>query len=140
MSKYIVINGDKVTFQSTFGAATAGPIPPITIMGSGHAKILGEKVCIDGDEKRVTLSCTYKTDVYKTPGTCSLSIEDLASDQTADHTFNGEKVITVGNEFTAKLDVIVPAQTTSTTPVSDNNTTYKGNGKFENTQSFVTAE
>ncbi|EDP57959.1 hypothetical protein [Vibrio sp. AND4] len=141
MSKYIVINGDEVIFQSTFGAATATILsPPPTITGSGHATILGEKVCIDGDESNVKLSCTYKAGRFQTAGNCTLTIDGLASDQIADHTFNGKKVITVGSKFTAKLAVTMPAVNPNNPNDKDLKPSYSGNGTFKNTQSFVTAE
>lgn len=141
MSKHIVITGDKVIFQPNFGIAIAGPIPSITIEGSGHATILGENICIDGDESNVKLTgVKYSAGAYQILGTCTLTIESLASDQTANHTYNGKKVITVGSKFTAKLAVNMPAINPNNPNDKDLTTSYFGNGTFKNTQSFVTAE
>lgn len=134
MSDYIIIDSDQAIFQPAFGAATAVPQPG-QITASGEATLGGNKVCIEGDESSVEVpGVMYTTAVYSIPGTGTLLIDALASDQVASHTKSaGTPVILKGGDFTAKLKVDSPAQQPqpSAPPVPDSTTEYGGgSGSF----------
>lgn len=127
---YIIIDGDSATFLPNYGAAIVVPQPG-TISASGEASFNGKKVCIEGDESSVEVpGCMYMTPVYVIPGTGTLVIDALASDQIAAHTNSANTaVILKGKQFDAKFKVQSPAQQpTAGGPVPDSTTEY-GNGK-----------
>lgn len=111
MSDFIIIDGDQAIFMPTFGAAIAIPQPG-QITASGEATLNGAKVCIDGDESSVEVpGVTYMTPVYSIPGTGTLLIDSLASDQVAEHTKSADtQVMLKGSNFDAKFKVDSPAQ------------------------------
>lgn len=130
MSDYIIIDGDQAVFMPSFGAATVVPIPG-QIAASGAATLNGVKVCIEGDESSVEVAgVTYFTPQYSIPGTGTLLIDELASDQVAEHTrSDGTNVILKGSNFKAKFQVDSPAQQPppgSGSPIPDSTTTYSG--------------
>lgn len=135
MSDYILIDGDTALFMPTFGAAIV-VVQPGTITASGEAMLNGTKVCIEGDESSVEVpGCTYMTPVYCIPGTGTLKIDSLASDQVASHTQTaGTKVLLMGSTFQAKFEVQSPAQQPPPgpgSPIPDSMTTYSGgSGSF----------
>lgn len=133
---YVLIDGDTVNFQATFGAATV-TVPPGTITATGPATLGGKKICIVGDEKSVVLSgCPYTTASHSTPGTGTLEIASLAIDQQAQKTSTGgTKVMLVGSSFTAKFTVQSPAQQPAPPgpPVPDATLQYSGTGSFTTT-------
>lgn len=111
MSDFIIMDGDLAMFQPAFGAATAIPLPG-QITASGEATLNGIKVCIEGDEASVEVPAVmYFTPQYSIPGTGTIVIDALASDQVATHTRSADTpVILKGSNFTAKLKVQSPAQ------------------------------
>lgn len=132
MSDYVVIDGDTVKFEASFGAATVIVVPG-TITGSGSKqKVSGKAVCIEGDEASVEVpGCAYIAGSYTVPGVGTLTIDSLASDQKAQKlTVNGKKAILVGSKFDAKFSVMTPAQTTTSPPTPDATTEYSGSGSF----------
>ena len=69
MPDFILIEGDKANFLPNFGAAVVG-VQPGSLKGSGPATLNGKKVCVDGDEKNVSVpGCAYMTPQYSIPGT-----------------------------------------------------------------------
>ncbi len=109
MSDFIIIDGDQVTFQPSFGAATIIPVPG-NISGSGKATLDKKAVCIEGDEKKVEVKNVSYINASFVGGMGTLKIVGLASDQLADHTKSeGEKVILKGSTFDAKLEVTTKA-------------------------------
>ncbi len=130
MSDYIIIDGDQAIFLPAFGAAIAVPQPG-QITASGEASLNGNKVCIDGDESSVEVpGVMYFTPVYSIPGTGTLLIDQLASDQVATHTRSADTaVILKGGNFQAKLKVDSPAQQPPPgpgSPIPDSMTEYTG--------------
>src|SRR3569832_913301 len=108
---YILVNGDTVNFLPTFGAATVVPQPGMR-SASGPATLLGKKLCVDGDEGQVSVpGCIYMTPQFCIPGTGTLKLDSLASDQKAEHTKTGDKVVLrKGSQCSAKVEVQSPAQ------------------------------
>lgn len=143
MSDHILIDGDMVQFLPSFGAATV-VVRPGTIRGSGPSTFKGKKVCVEGDEDSVQVQgCMYISGAFSIPGTGTLKIDRLASNQQAGHTRSGgKKMLLKGATFQAKFEVQSPAQqpTPSGSTVPDpmnqymggqgqfitTNTTYKG--------------
>lgn len=133
MSDFILIDGDQAQFMPSFGAAVV-MVQPGQLQGSGPATLNGKPVCIDGDEKNVSVpGCTYMTPQYSIPGTGTLKIESLASDQKAEKTLSGDKpVLLKGSTFTATFEVQSPAQqpTPGGPPIPDATPQYSGSGMF----------
>ncbi len=134
MPDFILIDSDKVNFLPAFGAAIV-VVQPGTLKGSGPATLNGKKLCVDGDEKKVSVpSCTYMTPQYSIPGTGTLKIAALAGNQKATKTKTGGKAVLLkGNNFTAKFEVQSPAKQPPPgpgSPIPDATPQYSGNGMF----------
>jgi hypothetical protein len=143
MSDFILVDGDVVMFMPSFAAATV-IVRPGTLAGSGPATIGGKKVCVDGDESRVSVrGCMYMTPQYSIPGTGTLEISALAGNQKARHTSTGGKpVLLKGGNFTAKFEVQSPATQPPPAPgppIPDATMQYSGSGMFVTTNMKVTA-
>ena len=132
MSDYILITGDKAMFNPNFGQAIV-TVRPGDLIGTGKDKINQKLVCIDGDEKKVTVpGCSYITPQYSIPGVGMLFIQSLAGNQKAQKTKSGGKsVLLKGGQFQAKFTVMVPAQQPSApSPIPDTTPQYSGTGTF----------
>lgn len=137
MSKFAVVDGDTVTFDSSFGLATLIPPLTTTISGTGKKLVSGAKVCVVGDVKSVTLSgVQYTASPYTMPGTGTLTIQSLAGDQEAQKlSVNKTAVILVGSKFNAtfSVDSANPAKTPPPYPPpvqKDATSSYSGTGTF----------
>jgi hypothetical protein len=139
MSDYILITGDKAIFLPSFGAATV-VVRPGTLQGSGPETVKKKKVCVLGDESKVSVQgCMYTTLSYPIPGTGTLEIASLAGDQIAKHARTANRaVLLVGRSFTARFMVQNPAKKpTPAGPVPDATPQYSGKGKFTTTNNKV---
>ncbi|MGZ4968099.1 MAG: hypothetical protein ACXV8O_01700 [Methylobacter sp.] len=141
MPDSILIEGDQAVFMPNFGAAVV-VVQPSDLKGSGPATITGKKICVDGDEKKVSVpGCTYMTPQYSIPGVGTLEIAALAGDQKATKTQTGGKpVLLKGGNFTAKFSVQTPAQQPPPgpgSPIPDSTAQYSGNGMFVTTNVLV---
>ncbi|WP_299409886.1 hypothetical protein [Acaryochloris sp. IP29b_bin.148] len=137
MSDFIMIDGDIVNFNPAFGLATV-VVQPGKLAGSGKGSVGGKALCIEGDEKDVSVpGCIYTAGAYSIPGTGTLKIDALGGDQKASKTHSADKpVLLKGNQFTAKFEVQLPAQQPPPgpgSPVPDSNTFYPGSGTFQTT-------
>jgi len=131
---FILIEGDKASFLPNFGAAIV-VVQPGDLKGSGPATLAGKKVCVDGDEKKVSVpGCTYLTPQYSIPGTGTLKIASLAGDQKAAKTRTGGKAVLLkGSTFTAEFEVQNPAKQPPPgpgSPIPDAAPKYTGSGMF----------
>jgi hypothetical protein len=128
VSSFVVVNGDTVKFESTFGAATLVPPLTTTITGTGSELTSGAIVCVEGDEASVKRpGVSYSAPPF-TGGTGTLTIKQLASDQLAEKlTVGAKKAILVGSKFDATFTVTSPASSSSG---SDTTLTYSGKGSF----------
>ena len=143
MNKLLLIEGDLAIFLPTFGAATV-VVQPGTMKASGPATIGGKKICVDGDESKVEVpGCVYITAQHSIPGTGTLKIAALASDQKAKKTKTGGKAVLLkGSQFTAKFEVQSPAQQPPPgpgSPVPDATPQYSGQGMFMPSQMKFTS-
>ncbi len=134
MSDFILIDGDLAMFQPNFGAAIV-VVQPGHIKASGPARVTGKPACVAGDESSVSVQgCSYIAGQYSIPGTGTLEIASLASDQQAQTTSTGgKKLLLKGSSFTAKFSVVAPAMQPPPgpgSPIPDPVTTYSGSGKF----------
>ena len=134
MSDFILIDGDLANFNPIFGLAQV-VVRPGNLKASGKATVKGKKVCIDGDEKSVSVpSCMYTTPTHSIPGTGTLKIAALGADQKAKKTNSaGKPVLLKGSIFTAKFEVQSPAQLPPPTSTPDATPQYSGMGTFINT-------
>ena len=137
MTDFILIDDDLVNFMPNFGA-TIVVVQPGRLKGSGPATINGKKICVDGDEKNVSVpGCSYMTPQYSIPGTGTLKIAMLAGNQKATKTRTGGKMVLLkGGTFTAKFEVQSPAQQPPPgpgSPIPDATPQYSGSGTFSTT-------
>lgn len=144
MADFILIDGDTVTFLPAFSPAVV-VVQPGKLEGSGPATIGGKKICVDGDESKVSVAgCAYMTPQYSIPGTGTLKISALAGDQKAKKTQTGGKVVLLkGGNFTAKFEVQSPAKQPPPgpgSPIPDATTEYSGNGMFVTTNTKFNGE
>jgi contractile injection system spike tip protein len=141
MTDLIIVDGDTVTFLPTFGAAIVVPVPT-TIAGSAAKTKVGTKApCLEGDEKNVQAAgCMYTTITYSVPGTGTLKIDKLNSDQlTGKTTIEGKKVILKGSTFDAVFEV-TKGGTDPSSGNADLTTKYSGGkGSFVPTNATVLA-
>lgn len=137
MSDYILMEGDKAIFDQAFGAAVV-VVQPGTLVATGPTTINGKKVCVQGDESKVSVpGCAYTTPVFSNAGTGTLKISVLAANQVATKTNSGNKaVLLVGSKFQAQFDVMAPA--TNAAGVGDTLTMYPGTGSFTTTNTLFT--
>nr|VFK77817.1 MAG: hypothetical protein BECKSD772D_GA0070982_100231 [Candidatus Kentron sp. SD] len=133
MSDSILMEGDKANFIPVFGAAVV-VVQPGDLKGSGPATIGGKKICVDGDETKVSVpGCDYMTPQYFIPGKGTLEIAALAGDQKATKTNTGGKAVLLkGSQFTAKFTVTKQAEQPAPPGpnVLDATPQYSGNGTF----------
>ena len=134
MSDFILMEGDQVIFMPAFTPAIV-VVQPGKLEGSGPATIGGKKICVEGDESKVSVAgCAYMTPQYSIPGTGTLKISALAGNQKATKTNTGSKAVLLkGGNFTAKFEVQSPAQQPPPgpgAPVPDATSQYSGNGMF----------
>ena len=132
MGDKVLTDGDTVVFLPAFSSAIV-VVQPGRIPGSGPAAIGGKKICVDGDEARVSVpGCMYMTPSHPIPGVGTLKIATLAANQKARTTRTGGKpVLLKGSLFTARFEVQTPAQQpTPTGPVPDATPQYSGQGQF----------
>ncbi len=134
MPDFILVEGDKANFLPAFGAAVV-VVKPGDLKGSGPATLTGKKLCVDGDEKNVSVpGCMYMTPQYSIPGTGTLKIAALAGNQKAQKTQTGGKAVLLkGGSFTAKFEVQSPAKQPPPgpgPPIPDASPQYSGNGMF----------
>lgn len=137
MSDLILIDGDEVKFVPAFGAAIV-TVQAGTLKASGGASLGGKKLCIDGDEKKVSVpNCSYVAPPYSIPGAGTLKITALAPDQKAKKTKSaGKPVLLKGNKFTAEFQVTRKAQQPPPgpgPPTPDVTPKYSGFGMFKTT-------
>jgi len=137
MKDYILLDGDIVIFNPTFGLATV-VVQPGLLSGSSDDTLQGKALCVEGDEANVSVpGCTYTAGSFITPGVGTLKIDALGPDQVAQQTKTaGKAALLKGSMFNAKFEVQTPAQQPQPTgpPVSDPNPMYMGGtGRFETT-------
>lgn len=143
MTDFVLIDGDQVIFMPAFSPAIV-VVQPGKLAGSGPATVGGKPICVDGDEKKVSVpGCMYMTPVYSIPGTGTLKIAALAADQKAGHTKTGGKTVLLkGSLFTAKFEVQSPAKQPPPgpgAPIPDATPQYSGQGQFVTTNRKVSA-
>ncbi|MDQ0430974.1 hypothetical protein ABIC12_002757 [Pantoea agglomerans] len=138
MSNLVVIDGDALKFETNFGANIVTPTAPCLILGSGEAEITNKKICVLGDESKVSIAATYIKSTHPTPGTGKIEIIALATDQQATFVMTRTAVIVVGSQFTTLFTPSSPAKDPQGKP-DPNVEPTKGTGTFINSQSFVTA-
>ncbi len=134
MTDFILIDGDTASFLPNFGAAIV-VVRPGDLKGSGPATLNGKKICVSGDESRVSVpGCSYITSQYSIPGTGTLKIAALAGNQRARKTKTGGKAVLLkGGSFTAKFEVQAPAKQPPPgpgAPIPDATPEYSGSGTF----------
>lgn len=137
MTDFILIDGDKAIFLPNFGSAMV-VVKPGDLKASGPATLNGKKVCVDGDEKNVSVpGCMYMAPPYVIPGTGTLKIAALAGNQKAKKTNTGGKLVLLkGGNFTAKFEVQSPAKQPPPgpgAPIPDATPQYSGSGMFVTT-------
>src|SRR5262245_28180332 len=127
-SKSVVLNGDTVNFEASFGTATIVPKPG-KITGTGMKLSSGAIACVEGDESSVSVPLVDYTSGVYVGGKGTLTIKQLNSDQKAGKlTVGGKKAILVGSKFDATFTVTLKAKDPN--PTDDPNSSYEGKGSF----------
>ncbi|AMS13809.1 hypothetical protein A3218_05680 [Pseudomonas chlororaphis] len=140
MSDWIVINGDVVKFDQSFGNRTV-IAPPTTISGTGKATINKKKVCVLGDEKQVMIeNVPYTTPSNSIPGSGVLTILALDTSQQAQKTLCGQPVILLGEKFKAQFVPTLPALMPPPASTPDPAIPSTGTGSFQASQQRVKAQ
>jgi len=136
MGDFILMEGDKAIFDQIFGAAIV-VVQPGTLLATGPATINGKKVCVQGDESKVSVSgCSYSMPPFAN-GVGTLEIAALAANQIATKTNSGDKaVLLVGSKFQARFVVTVKAMDPNRVP--DANSQYPGTGSFTTMNTLFT--
>ena len=134
MADCILVDGDQVMFLPIFTPAIVTP-SPAQLKGSGPATISGKKICVSGDEKKVSAKgCLYMTPQHPIPGTGTLKIKALAGNQTASKTRTGGKAVLLsGSKYDAVFEVQAPAHQPPPgpgSPIPDSTKKYSGKGMF----------
>jgi hypothetical protein len=134
MADYILMQGDLVNFQPNFGPAVV-VVQPGTLQGGGGATLTGKKICVDGDEKNVSVpGCTYIAGPYSVPGVGTLKIQALAPNQKATKTKSNKKpVLLKGGNFIAIFEIQSPAKMPPPASTPDASPKYPGSGSFTTT-------
>ncbi|MGE3512329.1 MAG: hypothetical protein AB7N65_25980 [Vicinamibacterales bacterium] len=137
MADLILIDGDQVIFNPTFGQAVV-VVRPGRLAGSGPATRGGKALCVDGDESKVSVpGCMYIAGPYAIPGVGTLKIKQLAANQKATKTKSGKKAVLLkGGSFIAEFQVNTPAQQPPPgpgSPIPDGTPQYAGSGMFVTT-------
>ncbi len=136
MSDFILIDGDTVKFDPMLRPIGFVATKPGTLKGSGKptlkVKKEGRKVCIAGDEEKVSSEeCEYTTPIYTNPGKGKFKIASLDSSQKAKiMKSDGNPVLLKGNRFEAKFEVKTAATTLTQPPIRDPIHEYSGTGTF----------
>lgn len=138
MSNIVIVDGDQLNFEKTFGVNTVIPIGATLINGSGEASINNKKICILGDEKKVSIRASYYSSAFPIPGDGTITIAALALDQQAPFATARTPVIVVGSRFTALFTPGKPASHPQSGP-EPAPLPSTGTGQFTHSQSFVTA-
>lgn len=138
----IIRTGDQVQFNPNFGAAVLMAPAMTTITGSAATvSVAGMTACVLGDEKTVVLpGIPYVSGSFVTPGVCTLTIQQLGSDQISKKTtIGGKPVIVKGTTFTAKMQVMTPAMQPNppAPPIPDPVAVNMGTGMFITTNATV---
>ncbi|WP_437627014.1 hypothetical protein [Sorangium sp. So ce1151] len=137
MKELILVDGDKAIFLPSFTPALVHPRPG-ELKGSGPATLNGKKLCVEGDEGKVSVAnCSYVIPGYSIPGKGTLKIAALESDQKATKTNTGGKAVLLkGTTFTATFEVQNPAKQPPKgpgPPILDLTLKYEGKGMFTTT-------
>lgn len=134
MSKYVLVSGDTVEFETMFGIAKVTvTTPPKGREIKGRAKISfnSKAVCLEEDEKTVLVSCTYIIPGYPTEGTGTIEIAPLeASNKSKCLVQGGKAALLQGKTFDAVMKVTLAAKNPGPPPILDTTPTYTGKGQF----------
>ncbi|WP_130734448.1 hypothetical protein [Flavobacterium sp. J27] len=127
----IIKNGDHVVFSSSGPIMLLPPLPITVIKATGETTINGKKVCVEGDEKKVEISCSYTVSPYIMPGSGKLKIQSLSPEQLTKKAKSGAKsLILKGKLFTAIFEVETPAKQPPPTNAPDPLPLYMVKGEF----------
>ncbi len=133
MEDFVILHGDQVTFMPAFGAAVV-VVRPGVMQGSGKMTLTGKKVCLEGDEKQLSVpGCLYTAGPFSIPGVGTIQISALSPNQLSKKTkLGGKALVLKGANLVAKLLVQTPAQQPAPPgpPVPDPVPQYAGVGSF----------
>lgn len=138
MNNVVVIDGDELKFETDFDTNIVKPTGPCLIQGSGEAYITNKKICVLGDESKISIAATYTKSTHTKPGTGTITIAPFTTNQQAAFVTARTAVIVVGGQFTALFTPSSPAVDLQGKQDSNMEPT-QGTGTFINSQSFVTA-
>lgn len=137
MADSILLDGDMVNFNPSFGPAIVTIGQPVKLRATGGDPVFGRKMCVEGDERNVLVaSCMYITGQCPIPGVGNITILLLNPASVARKTTSlGKKVLLKGLPFIARFQVLAPAMMVMPTgqQVPDAIPYYQGSGSFLST-------
>lgn len=141
MPGLVLLDGDDVLFLPSFAPAVV-TVRPGKLKASSPKMIEGRNMCLDGDEKNVSVpGCVYITPQYSIPGTGTLKVVALGPDHRAALTkVLGKAALLKGGNFTAVFEVLSPAQQPPRgpgSPIPDPTRSYTGAGMFGTTNNWL---
>lgn len=155
MRSPVILSGDEVRILKVFGNRMVfteifdPTIDALTrvhvtgnIRGSGHARVSGKKMCVLGDEKKVSLTGLYIVPGCVTPGIGKVTITALDEDQVTPWCASDAPLITQGALFTlfkCRFTPTVPAMMPGVPPIPDPGASLptSGFGLFRPSQRWV---
>jgi hypothetical protein len=136
-AQLLVVDGDMLQFDPTFGHRMVTPTAPARIAGKGRASVGKKRICVVGDEKLVQVPAQYTVPGH-TPGQGTITIAMLAADQQRPRSKSGAAMIVKGSQFIARFLPTVPAVNSSSgTP--EPSAPSMGKGRFIVSQTFARA-
>jgi len=114
MGDLIVVTGDRVTFEPTFGNRTLLFIPPVVLTGTGRFMMNGKPGCLISDLTKVVVpGVIYNAGNFTAPGIGIIQVVMAGADQIAHKVLSGMSVLIKGSEcqatFTPSLGAIDPS-------------------------------
>jgi hypothetical protein len=130
VADFVIRTGDQAMWNPSFPPAVV-TAPPGVITGSSKSKVGGQIACVAGDEATVIVAgAVYISGAFATPGTGTLTIESLGSDQQATKGKSGSlALILKGSLFRARFQVTSPAVNPNS-GVPDPTPQYSGTGQW----------
>ena len=128
----LLLDGDLVVFEPTFGTAIAVGALVVPVRGSALATADGRALCVERDVTSVTASVAYSTSSCPVPGAGRLEVTSLGKDQlSAVATSSGEALALATGRIEAALKVTAPASGPPPASTPDTTVSYRGSARFQ---------
>lgn len=130
----MLLDGDKIIFDSFFGPATIMSPTMGAVAGSGHATASGRATCIEADVLEVEVKVTYISGAFTIPGQATLCVDRMLPDQlTQVATTDGDAIVLVSGRLTSMMKIDSPAKMPPPAGTPDPVPQYPGFADFQPT-------